>query len=129
MKIFFGEFTVTKHKSGYTLAGKDYKNNEVREWRPFLASALNRVKKHKPVTNREIENVMERVNAVFLDGLGVEAIRDPSQWIDFWTTTRALYVNLGDTYINTLLYDTKARKFRDWSWGDFVEKFDKKGTW
>jgi hypothetical protein len=34
----------------------------------------------------------------------------------------ALYVNMGDTYVPTLIYDVKKQKFIVASWGDWYEK-------
>jgi hypothetical protein len=55
-----------------------------------------------------------------IGGFGVEAIsgKDVNR---YWMDTVALYINTGDTYNPTILFDTVARKFGITSVGDFVE--------
>lgn len=134
MKIIFGHYSVTQtKKGGYKIQPIGMENMpwwvEKRvEYHPTLAKALNRSKKLGKAGEREVELALEQYDKQ-TDNFGVEAIRDPNQWIHFWCETRALYSNTGDTYITTLLYDTVLGKFRTMSWGDFVEKYDKKGKW
>jgi hypothetical protein len=52
---------------------------------------------------------------------GVEAIRSETQWDNYYGDTVALYLNTGDTYACTLLYDTVKGKFHLTTMGDFVE--------
>lgn len=67
-----------------------------------------------------IDAIMQSANAL-LHGYGVEAIQ--GDWVDgFWGSTIALYVNTGDTYRPTLLYDVYADRFALTSWGDWYEK-------
>lgn len=55
---------------------------------------------------------------------GVESIRT-SEFIDrYWFDCRAAYLNTGDTYNTTILFDTKKDRFYLTSWGDFVESLD-----
>ncbi len=71
------------------------------------------------------EQVMEAANEL-LNGHGIEAIK--GEWQNgFWCDTRAVYVNMGDTYANTLLYDRDSACYRIMSWGDFVEWCERKG--
>lgn len=49
-----------------------------------------------------------------LNGCGVESIQDNNINIH--------YVNLGDTYTTTILYDNNCNIFRYCSWGDFLEE-------
>ena len=70
---------------------------------------------------KPIDAVMEDANNI-LNGFGIEALRDENAWVDhYWQNTIALYVNLGDTYITTIVYDTENREFLITSWGDFYE--------
>lgn len=138
MKLIFGDFSVTQTKrGGYKIEAlqqegrltyQQKKIRGVKEYFPNIAAALNRAKKLSPVDNRDIELVMEGYDKE-MGNHGIEAIRDQNQWVNFWCNTRAIYSNTGDTYITTLLYDTITGKFKIVSWGDFVEKYDKKGTW
>ena len=142
MKLLVGHLQVTETPRGYKVSAlgpehytqKDYDMWYVRRFRDTqkyfrrVDQALNWAKKKSPITNSEIEVIMEDFNT-HIEGLGVESIRDPKQWETYWMETRALYVNMGDTYITTLLYDCLLGKFRTTCWGDFVEKYDKKGVW
>jgi hypothetical protein len=56
-----------------------------------------------------------------IGGFGVEAIRGSRNWDSFYCDICGEYVNLGDTYDCTLLYDTVKRKYLITSWGDWVE--------
>lgn len=42
------------------------------------------------------------------------------------TTPAAEYVNPGDTYAPTIVYDYRAGRYRLTSWGDFFEKFKRR---
>jgi hypothetical protein len=56
----------------------------------------------------------------FMDGNGVEYIESHA---DTMRSQDGLsYVNIGDTYDSTLLYDHKTGRFSVGSWGDIVEK-------
>jgi hypothetical protein len=55
-----------------------------------------------------------------LQGFGVEAIS--GEYVNsFWQTTVALYVNQGDTYAPTIIYDVIANRFYVGGYGDWVE--------
>jgi hypothetical protein len=70
--------------------------------------------------NRSVERSMDRISDL-LKGYGVEAIRGDTWEGSFWTDCVALYVNMGDTYVPTVLYDVNKDVFRVTSWGDWVE--------
>ncbi len=55
-----------------------------------------------------------------IDAFGIEAIRDPEES----SFGIALYVNRGDTYDCTILYDMKKESFEIGSWGDWFEKWE-----
>lgn len=69
------------------------------------------------------ENMMDRANDI-LSGHGVEAIRGNSD-VRYFFDTVALYVNMGDTYETTILFDVNKFKFLIWCFGDWVEKYEK----
>ncbi len=55
-------------------------------------------------------------------GHGVEALwRDEQMRFDPEAVPDAFYVNRGDPYIRTLLYDVRADAFIDIAWGDWLE--------
>jgi hypothetical protein len=67
------------------------------------------------------DDVMERANEI-LGGFGVESIDCGQCNVDsYYFGIVLLYVNKGDTYSTTLLYDTEAQKFRIGSWGSWFE--------
>ena len=71
------------------------------------------------------DEAMEFANEA-LGGHGVEAIQGDDHFVDkFWRDTVLLYVNMGDTYDATVLYDTESAEFTIGSWGDFMEDWEK----
>lgn len=69
--------------------------------------------------HKAIDDILNVANSLF-DGHGIEAIR--GMWHDrYYQDIVALYVNMGDTYNTTLLFDAVKTKFHVTSWGDFVE--------
>ena len=75
----------------------------------------------------EATKLLELFNEA-VGGDGIEVIR--GHYWDSWYGDNVLeYVNLGDTYSITLLYDPKKRKFEIGSWGEWVENFgDERGV-
>jgi len=70
-------------------------------------------------THEQVDKALDSINQL-LHGYGVEAIR--GKFIDnYYQDINLLYVNLGDTYIPTIIYDTKKERFLVCSWGDIVE--------
>jgi hypothetical protein len=56
-------------------------------------------------------------------GYGVEAIVINGKWIDkYWMDNCGLYVNQGDTYSRTIVFDTANGNYICTSWGDFFEE-------
>jgi len=55
----------------------------------------------------------------YLDGHGVEAIREEKSGLG---KVVAEYVNTGDTYNTTILYNVKSQNFYVTTMGDFVER-------
>jgi hypothetical protein len=73
----------------------------------------------------EVDRVFDLVEDAIADAgefatFGVEAIR--GAWHDrFYGDVVALYINTGDTYNCTLLYDCVKDRFHVMDWGTFVE--------
>lgn len=59
-----------------------------------------------------------------LGGHGVEAIRGRNFDRGYWADIVALYVNMGDTYALTFVYDVELEKLFVTSWGDWVEAYE-----
>jgi hypothetical protein len=72
---------------------------------------------------REVERLLGRANKE-LSAHGIESIdRSPrTRSHPYFGSARMLYVNMGDPYLATIMYDTVAGRFYVRSWGDFVEK-------
>lgn len=72
------------------------------------------------------DDVLERANEI-LGGFGVESIDCEHCDVDnYYFGIVLLYVNKGDTYSTTLLYDTEAQKFRIGSWGSWFEDHEER---
>ena len=75
---------------------------------------------------KQVDDVMDDANKA-IDGHGVEAVNGQDYQVDkYWMDTILLYVNLGDTYDTTILYDTENEEFSIGSYGDFVEEWESK---
>ena len=70
-------------------------------------------------THDKIDKALENINQ-WLDGCGVEAIRD-NQFKGYYADIGLLYVNMGDSYAGTIIYDTRKDKWFCCSIGDIVE--------
>jgi hypothetical protein len=66
---------------------------------------------------------MELLNS-FMEGYGVEVIRGET-WDRYFTDACAVYVNMGDSYVVTILYDVFLHRFVVTTWVDWVEKHQK----
>jgi len=72
---------------------------------------------HKP---RRVDLVMAALDEL-TEGHGVEPIDDQAAWDHYYGSTVALYVNQGDTYAATIVYDIDAGSFELTTWGDWIE--------
>lgn len=72
----------------------------------------------------------DNLNAIdsLLQAHGVENIRQSNVDHDsYWFDTRAIYVNMGDSYVNTVLYDIRRYRYEIISVGDFIEREERRG--
>ena len=68
---------------------------------------------------------MEALNEL-IDGFGIESIRIEDYWhSNYWQDVIGVYVNLGDTYILTIIYNVIDEQFEFTSWGDYYESKEK----
>lgn len=75
--------------------------------------------------NYTIDQVFELISEQ-LEAHGVEAIR--GEWQNgYWCDTRAIYINMGDTYSATLVYDRNTNRVYATDYGSFVESLERKG--
>ena len=70
-------------------------------------------------THSRIDEALDAINKT-LGGYGVEAIVD-NGWDRYYQDLGVLYVNMGDTYCQTVCYDTRKEKWMVCSWGDIVD--------
>ena len=73
------------------------------------------------------ELIMHAVNAV-LDGHGIETF-GPELGSYYGYGQRYVYVNMGDVYNGTVIYDRENNRYRISTVGDIVEREDRHGTW
>lgn len=68
-----------------------------------------------------VDKALDLANKL-LGGYGVEAITDPDRHVsNYYMGIIALYVNMGDTYTTTLIYDTEQREFFLTDYGSWLE--------
>lgn len=76
-----------------------------------------------------VDAVLDAVNEV-IDGYGVEALESHDAPNDrYYFDIVALYVNKGDPYVPTVLYDVHADKLMVCSWGDWLESQETSGRY
>jgi len=57
-----------------------------------------------------IEQILCAANEI-MEGFGIEAIRSSKTWQQFWCDVRFVYINAGDVYAPTLVFNTLAQTF------------------
>ena len=83
-----------------------------------IAGAVRHVLKMNNRTDLEINDTLKTVS-VLLHGYGVEYL--PSKLDTYSKGVGLEYVNMGETYAPTILYDCLRKRFICGSWGDIVE--------
>lgn len=78
-----------------------------------------------PNRGHEVELIMERIAQLIPNNFGVECLRDENHWDRYYTDNRIMYINMGDTYIETILFDTKHNKYIVSCWGDYIERLER----
>ena len=71
--------------------------------------------------NREAEEAMKAINGL-LDGHGVEAVRADYHVDRFHFDIVASYVNMGDMYVCTVIYETETGRFVMTDLGTWIER-------
>lgn len=91
------------------------------EWKARMIQKLTQVHGYN---SEHVDTVLALANTL-LEGFGVEKIDGPH--VDhYYMNINILYVNLGDTYTPTVLYDTLLNRFFICSWGDYIESKPKR---
>jgi hypothetical protein len=88
---------------------------------PSRGAALIRAAIEESEEEGDEDIALEFVNTMF-HGHGIEAIQGEYHVGPYHQNIVALYVNFGDPYVPTLLFETEPALFRLTSWGDWVER-------
>ena len=83
-----------------------------------IAGAIRHVLSRGPRSDAEINDTLQTVS-VLLQGYGVEYL--PSRQDTHGKAAGLEYVNMGETYAATILYDCLHKRFICASWGDIME--------
>ena len=95
---------------------------------PIEANELNNILINAETTGShdDVDNALEIANKM-ISGYRVEALEDYDRWINsYYQNTIGIYVNKGDTYDTTIIYDTAEKKFIVGNFGDFIETYEDK---
>jgi hypothetical protein len=85
-----------------------------------LQDVVNNLNVHKNLINPDmVDEIMEILNDR-MGGFGIEALRGKEN-DKYLGDVIALYIDMGDTYARTVIYDTQEKEFHLKSWGDFME--------
>lgn len=101
-----------------------------REWDRAKSNALRKALKQADDTggkarDKAVDRALELANEL-LDGHGTEAIHSGDYTDPYYGDIVAVYVNMGDTYIPTVIYDVVDDRFRIEDFGTFVEAYERK---
>ena len=86
------------------------------------ALVLRDAEQRKPA---DVDEALDAINSA-LEGNGIEAIRCERQIDHFYYDINLLYVNMGDPYRDTVMFDTHEGKFYVGGWGDWVKAMERK---
>jgi hypothetical protein len=92
---------------------------------PSTARTLARRLKQSSGDHDQVDAALDAVNEA-IGGHGIEAIEGDYQVDRYYYNIVALYVNTGDTYNPTLLYETENERFLVTTFGDWVERNERK---
>ncbi len=83
---------------------------------------------HLAVSDREVSEALEYASKVIGGhGVGVVGAADHRAWSTYWQDILIAFVNMGDPYRRTILYDVRKGKFAIGAWGDWVEIYESHG--
>lgn len=72
----------------------------------------------------DVDTALETINEI-LNGYGVEVIND-NDFTTYWGSIGIVYVNMGDTYTTTVLYDTRKGRWYVSDWGTIAKNNEKR---
>ena len=79
-------------------------------------------KQHPEFSRAQLVDVTLLVWSEEKEGYGIEVIRSHKHWSRYYGDIAYLYVNMGDSYVTTLIYDVRKDKFMERCIGDILEK-------
>lgn len=100
----------------------------LQEWlklEPSVARALASEMKSAAGDEEAVDRALENANAT-IHGYGIEPINGDYHVDNYYFDIVALYVNTGDTYNATVLYETEKEKFLVTTMGDWVERNERR---
>jgi len=100
----------------------------LQEWlrlEPSIAKALAQEFKNARGDHDAVDRALDNAN-VAISGFGVEPINGDYHVDNYYFDIVALYVNTGDTYNGTVLYETDRERFLVTTMGDWVEQNERK---
>ena len=77
-------------------------------------------------TPDDVDKALEYANEI-TEAHGVEDIRAEGLWNGYYCDIACLYVNMGDPYVTTLVYDVDNEQFIICGYGDWVESAEDAG--
>jgi len=80
-----------------------------------------------PGSPQKVTTNMEKIDKL-IGGYGIEVIKGEEENNKYYRDIIAEYVNMGDTYITTILFDVDERKFLLTSVGDWHEQKERDGV-
>ena len=89
---------------------------KIPEWK---AKVINVLTKEHASSHSDVDDILGIIDTL-LEGYGAEPLK--GDHVDnYYMDINILYINLGDTYTPTVLYDTLLNRFFVCSWGDYIE--------
>lgn len=68
-----------------------------------------------------IEQIICAANEL-MEGFGRETIRSTKNWDSFWCDAKFVYINMGDMYVPTLIFNTVSKSFSVAYMADVVDR-------
>jgi hypothetical protein len=98
---------------------------ELFEYYRFDDAGQRASKLHKKMESSSDEEKVMKLADELLEMHGIEAVHVPEYQVDrYYYDVVAVYVNTGDTYLPTLIYDTENSRYSIEGWGDFLEQWE-----
>lgn len=110
-------FPLVRYALGFSGKNKNVNLGQTAE----IINLIDKQNKANLSSGKEIELTLRQINKL-LNGFGIQVVTGDQARQSYWMDAVAAYVNKGDTYDLTVIFDTIKNKFVITSLGDFVEK-------